>query len=153
MQFMNSKNKPGRSQVYSDRSIPIACVRGRQAVVVHFSKLLADAKMSEQQWRVMRIVQDFGPTPLSTLCERSCIHKVSMTRIIRTLSARGFVISRRNPQDGRALNISMTDEGHRFLGEVGHEADQISARIATEFGDEKTRLLLDLLDELSRLEI
>jgi len=150
---MKSNNKPDPSQAYSDRSLPIACVRGRQAVVVHFSKFLADAKMSEQQWRVMRIVQDFGPTPQSTLCERSCIHKVSMTRIIRTLLARGFVISRRNPQDGRALNISMTDEGHQFLREVGQEADQISEKIATGFGDEKTQLLLDLLDELSRLEI
>ena len=120
---------------------------------MHFAKMLADVDMSEQQWRVMRIIQDSGPVPLSILCARSCIHKVSMTRIIRTLSQRGLVISQRDPKDGRAQIISTTESGHQFLKETGQEADRISAKITDGFGEEKTRLLLGLLEELSQLEV
>ena len=50
-------NKPMRS---IERSIPIALLRAREAVMAHFRPLLADRGYTEQQWRVLRILNEYG---------------------------------------------------------------------------------------------
>ena len=55
---------------YSERSLAIACTRGRHAVVSHFTDLLKDAGLTEQQWRVIRIISDFAPLSLNELSQK-----------------------------------------------------------------------------------
>ncbi len=138
---------------YSERSLAIACTRGRQAVVAQFSPLLADAGVSEQQWRVMRVLEDFNLISLSDLSDKSCIHKVSVTRILRILASRGYVEVTRDKKDKRAFNVRITSEGAVFNQKYAAEASRISQKIVQEFGIEKSLLLLVLLDDLSKLSI
>ncbi|WP_370320285.1 MarR family transcriptional regulator [Oricola sp.] len=138
---------------YSERSLAIACTRGRQAVVACFGELLSEADVSEQQWRVMRVLGDFSPIGLSELCEKTCIHKVSMTRIVRILSKRDYLEIARDSHDRRTLNVSITPEGMAFNSRYAAEASRISREINRRFGMEKSLLLLVLLDDLSKLSI
>lgn len=136
---------------YSERSLAIACTRGRQAVVSHFQKLLADAKLTEQQWRTLRIIYDYGPIGVADVCRYSCIHKVSMGRIIKALMERGIVDRTRNPNDQRAYDVMLTTQGKAMLDQMTPEASRISRQIAERFGEEKSALLLSLLRELAEL--
>jgi DNA-binding MarR family transcriptional regulator len=138
---------------YSERSLAIACTRGRQAVVSCFSTLLAKADMSEQQWRVMRVLGDFNPIRLSELCDKTSIHKVSMTRIVRVLTVKGYVEVSRDKEDKRTLNISITNVGKDFNTHYAVDAAEISQKIVHSYGMEKSMLLLVLLDDLAKLDI
>ncbi|MBV1868086.1 MAG: MarR family transcriptional regulator [Marinosulfonomonas sp.] len=150
MEATNKKNSS--KQAYTDGSLATACVRGRHAVISHFTEFLAEIKMSEQQWRSIRTINDFEPIRLSVLCQRTCIHKVSMTRIIRALTQRGLVLSQPDLSDGRAQVITVTEEGKKFIRSVSPQADQITGSVVKKFGRENTKRLLDLLDQLSRIE-
>ena len=41
------------------RSVPIALIRAREAVMAHFRPLLAQRGYTEQQWRVLRVLEHF----------------------------------------------------------------------------------------------
>lgn len=136
---------------YTERSLAIACTRGREAIVKRFQNLLASQGFTEQQWRVLRVLYDFEPVPLAELCRLCCIHKVSMTRIVRTLMQRDLVTRQRQDADRRAYDVSLTPAGRRLLSEMTPVANDIYQSIARDFGPEKTRLLLRLLKELSQI--
>lgn len=136
---------------YSERSLAIACTRGRQAVVSHFHELLVEANLTEQQWRVLRVVSDYEPVALTEVCEYCCIHKVSMTRIIRTLIERGFITRKRNIEDRRAYDIALTPVGRAFLEDYTPRANIISRQIVERFGVGKSAQLITLLKELAAL--
>ena len=147
-----TNKKPTPKPAYTDGSLATACVRGRHAVVSHFTNFLAEIKMSEQQWRSIRTINDFEPIRLSVLCQRTCIHKVSMTRIVRALIQRGLVLSQPDLSDRRAQIITVTQEGKEFIRTVSPQADQITGAVVKKFGRANAKRLLDLLDQLSRIE-
>ena len=136
---------------YTERSLAIACTRGREAIVKRFQKLLAGEGFTEQQWRTLRVLYDFEPMPLADLCRLCCIHKVSMTRIVRTLMERGLVLRQRQQGDKRAYDVSLTDEGRALLARMTPVAHDIYRGIAKDLGEEKTHQLLRLLRELSEI--
>ena len=134
---------------YTERSLAIACTRGREAIVRRFQGILADEGFTEQQWRVLRVLFDFEPVPLAELCQLTCIHKVSMTRIIRTLMKRGLVTRQKRDGDKRAYNITLTDQGRLKLKEMTPVANEIYAGITRDLGHEETLELLRLLKKLA----
>lgn len=136
---------------YTERSLAIACTRGREAVVSRFRSLLAAYGLTEQQWRVLRVLYDYAPISLTELCALCCIHKVSMTRILRALMERGLVERARHGGDRRAYVVSLTAEGSKLLDETTPVANDIYAGIARQFGLAKTRRLLTLLRELAEI--
>lgn len=136
---------------YTERSLAIACTRGREAIVRRFQKLLAGEELTEQQWRTLRVLYDFEPIALTELCQLCCIHKVSMTRILRALMERDLVVRQRQDTDKRAYNISLTPEGRLLLNKMTPIANGIYKGIRADFGEEKTRMLLGLLKELAEI--
>ncbi|WP_226561603.1 MarR family transcriptional regulator [Salipiger thiooxidans] len=137
---------------YSERSLAIACTRGRHAVVSHFSELLKEVDLTEQQWRVLRIIADFAPLPLSELSQRSCIHKVSMTRIIRALSKRGLIFTEKDSEDQRSQKADLTMAGREFVEELRPKSETIARGIVERFGPENAAQLLHLLNKLAQLD-
>lgn len=145
------KTDTAPASLYTERSLAIACTRGREAIVRRFQKLLAGEGLTEQQWRTLRVLYDFEPIPLTELCALCCIHKVSMTRILRTLMERGLVMRERQSGDKRAYDVSLTDDGRTMLDRLTPIAHDIYRGIAFDFGEKKTQMLLSLLRELSEI--
>lgn len=137
--------------MYVDRSLAIACTRGREAVVSRFRDLLHREGLSEQQWRVLRILTDQGEKTSAEISALACIHKVSISRIISSLEGRGLVSHRASETDARASYVSLTTEGHALMAPLVEEATKIHLQIAEEFGIERYEQLLLLLRQLAEI--
>ncbi|MGL4281189.1 MAG: MarR family transcriptional regulator, partial [Albidovulum sp.] len=70
------------------RTLPIALLRAREAVMERFRPLLAAHDISEQQWRVMRVLQEAGESDATQLSRAANVLAPSLTRMLRTLEAR-----------------------------------------------------------------
>ena len=130
------------------RSLPIALLRAREALMAHFRPMLAAHDLTEQQWRVIRVLGERGTLDASEVADRAFILAPSLTRIIRTLEERGLILKERGEADGRRVMLSLTQEGLRIIDEVAPESRQIYASLEARFG---AAWIADLLDRLERL--
>lgn len=131
------------------RSLPMALLRAREAVMARFRPMLAEHDVTEQQWRVLRVLNEASPLDATEVADRASILAPSLTRIIRTLEERTFITRRKAEDDGRRILLSIAEAGTALIEEVAPEQKQIYEDIVTRYGEEKIEHLLDLLEELS----
>lgn len=131
------------------RSLPIALLRAREAVMTHFRPMLAAHDLTEQQWRVIRFLAENGVVDATEVAERTFILGPSLTRMIKTLESHGLIKKARDEADGRRVLLQITPAGLHVIEEVTPESRLIYADLERKFGEEKMDLLLRLLSELA----
>ncbi|MCK9913277.1 homoprotocatechuate degradation operon regulator HpaR [Microbacteriaceae bacterium K1510] len=130
------------------RSLPIALLRAREAVMEQFRPMLAAHGITEQQWRVVRLLAERGSLDASQVAEEAFILAPSLTRILRSLGQRGLIKRRKDVNDGRRTLLEITPAGLAILEEVVPESGQIYQALEKRYGREKLQKLLDMLDDL-----
>lgn len=131
------------------RSLPIALLRAREAVMSHFRPMLAQHDVTEQQWRVIRVVHEAGTLDASEVAERAFILAPSLTRMIRSLEERGFISKHKDKGDGRRVLLKIAPAGEKIIREVLPDSLKIYADLEAHYGQERLDILLELLDELA----
>jgi homoprotocatechuate degradation regulator HpaR len=133
----------------TSRSLPIALLRARETVMSRFRPLLAAHDVTEQQWRVIRVLGEAGRLDATELAARSCILAPSLTRILRALDERGLIVRGKDEEDGRRIVVEISDAGHRLIADVMPESRVIYAEMEARFGRARIDALLDMLQELN----
>ncbi|MGF6174548.1 homoprotocatechuate degradation operon regulator HpaR [Ensifer sp. 4252] len=133
------------------RSLPIALLRAREAVMGHFRPMLARHEITEQQWRVIRILAESGKVDASEMADKAFILAPSLTRIIRSLEERGLITKHKDADDGRRVLLEIAPAGMRVIADVGPESRAIYDTLEARYGRERVEVLLDMLDELATL--
>ncbi len=111
--------------------------------------MLAAHDMTEQQWRVIRILAEQGMLDASELAHKAFILAPSLTRILRTLEERGFITKNKDKNDARRVLLHITPVGLKLIEEIAPESTAIYDALEEKFGSEKVDHLLDLLEELA----
>jgi homoprotocatechuate degradation regulator HpaR len=133
------------------RSLPIALLKAREAVMSRFRPMLNAHDVTEQQWRVIRILGEAGePLEATDLADRACVLAPSLTRIIKTLEDRGVITRQRHETDGRRVLLEITPAGVALIRSVTPESAKIYVELEARFGRERLDQLLDLLEILTR---
>ena len=130
------------------RSVPIMLLRAREAVMSRFRPLLIAHDLSEQQWRVLRVLGEVESLEAREVAERACVLAPSLTRIVKALEERGLIARRIHPKDRRQILLSVTPRGVELLSVLTHEASTGYAEFAEKFGAERIDILLDMLADL-----
>lgn len=134
------------------RSVPIALIRAREAVMAHFRPLLAQRGYTEQQWRVLRVLDEFGPLDPTQLAGKAALLMPSLTRILKTLEQKGAVIRKRDPDDGRRALIQITPKALKTIETSLPGTNSAYREIEAQFGTDKMQELLVLLDRLANIK-
>ena len=134
-------------------SVTLALLEAREALMSHFRPPLHDIGLTEQQWRIIRILAQFGELESTQLAEKACVLKPSLTGIIRRLSEMGLVTRRRGDTDQRFVFIQLTKEGEDIFKKMSVEMEKRYQNIHQQIGDEKMAKLLELLREVQKLKI
>jgi len=132
----------------TSRSLPIALLRARERVMGPIRAKLADVGVTEQQWRVLRVLDEGGPLDPTAIAERACLLAPSLTRIARTLEAKGLITRAPHESDGRKVRIDISDEGRALIAAAAPRSNLIFAELEAAYGAEKLERLLDLLEDL-----
>lgn len=130
-------------------SLPIALLRARESVMSLFRPMLAKHDVTEQQWRVLRVLAENGRLDATELAERASVLAPSLTRILRSLDERGVVRRAKDDGDGRRVLVEIAPAGLAIIEKVLPESRAIYARIERAYGKERIDALVELLDDLS----
>ena len=131
-----------------DRSLPMALLRAREAVMKKFAPALREHGLSPQQWRVIRALVETPELDATELAEACALHLPSVSRILQNLDSRGLVKRRASNDDQRRSIISITARGRRLFEHLSPVNEARYAHITERFGYGKLELLYELLDEL-----
>lgn len=132
---------------YSD-SLPLALLRGREAVMERLRPTLRRHDITEQQWRILRTLLEVDEIETSDLAHKVCLLPSSLSRILRSLGERQLIRRRVPAQDLRRVVISISDEGRRLIDTVAPAALPEYEEILRLYGRERTELLKLLLRQL-----
>ncbi|MCK8462776.1 MarR family transcriptional regulator [Aliiroseovarius sp. S1339] len=133
------------------RSLPIALMRAREKVMGPVREMLAPAGITEQQWRILRVLSEYGPQDATHLGERTSLLLPSLTRIIQTMVGNGMVTRTPDVSDRRRQTLAITPTGQQIIDDNLDEAARIAASFVRHLGDERYEALLDALEALESL--
>jgi len=112
--------------------------------------MLRASGLTEQQWRVLRILSEFGPQDLTEIARQACLLMPSLSRMIRSLADNGLVIRASDAKDRRRQTVVISPAGQQLIDDNLVQATQIAANYRDQLGAERYELLLDLLTELEQ---
>lgn len=130
------------------RSLPIILMRARETVMAPIRQMLNESGITEQQWRILRVLSEGGPQDASRLAKRACILLPSLTRISRSMIEKGHIERAVETHDRRRYVVSITAKGQKIIDVNLPRAAEIAAGYRAKLGKERFEMLLDLLQEL-----
>jgi homoprotocatechuate degradation regulator HpaR len=134
----------------TSRSLPIALLRARETVMGSFRDMLAKAGISEQKWRVLRVLFEGGPMEQTAIAEGACLLLPSLTRILVSMEKEGLVTRTTDTKDRRKTIVVLAPAGVALIKTHSEESKTISLRLEDSFGKERLETLLDLLEDLHK---
>ena len=135
-----------------DQSLPMALLRARELAMGYFRPMLNEHGLTEQQWRVIRVLEEYGGLEFHELSRIALIQPPSLTGILTRLERADLVRRTRSSSDQRRLHLSLTRAGRRRFETVSGEAEQRYGQMEQHLGAAKLRSLMSILREFDRLE-
>lgn len=108
-------------------------------------EMLAETGITEQQWRVLRVLAEHGPQNSSLLASRASLLFPSLTRITQTMHGKGLITLSRDTDDRRRQTIAITAKGQKIIDDKVDQAADIVKAIQKKLGKKKYEELLDTL--------
>lgn len=131
-----------------NRSLAITLLRSREAVMDRFRPMLASAKITEQQWRVLRGLSEHGEVEAGKLAYIACILPQSLSRIARNFEKKNLIFMKNDSSDARKILLSLTDEGKILMSRATIDSKEIYSQLIEDFGRENLDQLLEKLNLL-----
>ena len=130
-------------------SLPIVLLRARESVMAPIRKMLSHSDVTEQQWRILRVLLEHGASDAKSVAERACLLFPSLTRMAIAMETRGLISRKPDETDGRRLVLTITAKGRQVIESNLCEAVQIADDFKAKLGPDEYRRLIGLLQKLS----
>ena len=145
-----------KKQAFVHRNLPRLLLQAREAVMTHTRPSLREHGLSDQQWRVLRVLGENAHfeegVETGRVAREAFLLGPSLTGVLTRMERDGLIERRRCPQDARSTVVRATDLG---LTKVAKLSDAIEAHYAwmeSELGKQKLAQLYQLLDAVIQLE-
>ena len=132
-------------------SINISLIQAREALMTQFRPILNNAGITDQHWRIIRLLAENGTLDFQDLANQACILRPSLTGILTRLEKVGYVVRLKPSNDQRRVYLKLTGEGEKLHRTT---CDQVDARydvIESVLSKDKLKQLQSLLGELSAI--
>jgi len=135
------------------RSLPMVLLRARETSMQLFRPMLSDYDLTEQQWRVLRVLAARQkPLDVGRLAAATFLLAPSLSRILVNLEARQLVERQTAPEDQRRSLIELSEAGGELVNLVAPRSEAIYRRVEERFGADRLQALLVELHELADLD-
>ena len=120
-----------------DHSLPMILHRTLDAIMPEYRELFARFGLTEQQWRVMRVLWTSKKVTSAELSSRTLLPAPSLVGIIDRLEKKSLVSRLRSVEDRRVVYVVATAEGRALEKQVTPLVAEVDARLrASVSGDD-----------------
>jgi homoprotocatechuate degradation regulator HpaR len=130
------------------RNLPLLMLRAREQVIGRFRPLLNVQGITEQQWRIVRVLLDAGalePREIGELCQLS---SPSLAGVLARMEQIGLVNRKRLAHDQRRVRVSLTPRSRALAARMAPQIEAVYARVEELLGEKFCERLYQALDEV-----
>ena len=95
------------------RNLPLLLLEAREEILAHFRFILNRFGVTEQQWRILRVLHERGELEPWQIADACRISSPSLTGMLTRMDATGMVRRRRSSTDQRRQVVSLTPSSRR----------------------------------------
>jgi homoprotocatechuate degradation regulator HpaR len=132
-----------------EQSLAAIVLSAKEAVIAPMRPKLREYNITEPQWRVMRVLNDRGATDATCLSDVSLLHGPSVTRILKDLEERKFVVREPDANDKRRAVVVLTPAGREIVKEISRDVLRVMREYSERFGAQRLEKLVNELRALS----
>jgi homoprotocatechuate degradation regulator HpaR len=134
------------------RNLPRLLLQARESVMAHTRPSLREHGLSDQQWRVLRVLGEHGTVETGRVAREAFILGPSLTGVLARMERDGLVRRERDPADQRRTVVEATAKGARLVERLSHTVEAHYAWMEKSLGKQKLAQLYELLDHVIALE-
>ena len=142
---------------FDHRNLPRLLLEAREAVMLHTRPSLRQHNLSDQQWRVLRVLGEHADKPAGIETGRGAQEAYllgpSLTGVLTRMERDGLIERQRCPQDARRTVVRATPAGLDKVQALSHGIEAHYAWMEAQLGKERLSALYALLDQLIALEV
>jgi homoprotocatechuate degradation regulator HpaR len=124
-------------------------LQARELVIAHFRPILNAHGVTEQQWRIVRLLLDTGPLEPRQIGDLCRLSSPSLAGVLARMEDLGLVRRKRLPKDQRRQHVSLTATSRALAARMAPRIEAVYTHIETLIGREFADLLYRTLDDLN----
>ena len=132
-----------------DNSLPMILNRALDATMPDYRELFARFQLTEQQWRVLRVLWSTGKVTSVELSTRTLLPAPSLVGILDRLEKKGLVSRVRSVEDRRAIFVIATAEGRALEAQVTPLVSEIDQELRARVTPEEWQMMEQVLQKIS----
>ncbi|MGC1174951.1 homoprotocatechuate degradation operon regulator HpaR [Polaromonas sp.] len=137
---------------FTHRNLPRLLLQARESVMAHTRPRLREHALSDQQWRVLRVLGEHGVVETGKVAREAFILGPSLTGVLTRMERDGLIRRARDPADQRRTVVEATDKGMQLVETLSQTIEAHYAWMEKTLGKESLAQLYELLDQLIELE-
>lgn len=130
------------------RNLPMLLLRAREKMMERFRPLITAHGLTEQQWRVIRALDESGPLEPRQISDLCTISSPSMAGVLARMEALGLVTKERFAEDQRRVLVSPTKKSQQLVKAVSKELEAHYAALEDAVGRDVVERVYRALDDL-----
>lgn len=134
------------------RSLPMMLIRALDSVMPRFREIFKEFGLTEQQWRVLRVLWEQDEITFRDLADITLIAGPSLVGVVDRLKAQGLVDRRRSTTDRRNVFVFSTDKGKDLHWQVRPKVDQVYAELQGSIEPAEWQQIINNLDRVASLQ-
>ncbi|HFN3491550.1 homoprotocatechuate degradation operon regulator HpaR [Proteus mirabilis] len=132
-------------------SLTIALLQARESAMGFFRPVLKEHNLTEQQWRIIRVLADKRSIDFHELAQKTCILRPSLTGILIRMERDELICRLKPVSDQRKLFVSLSTNGQNLYDKIQPKIEEGDQLLEQKFSTEKLQHLSILLKELIAL--
>ena len=140
------------STPFVHRNLPRLLLQARESVMAHTRPSLREHGLSDQQWRVLRVLGEHGTVETGRVAREAFILGPSLTGVLSRMERDGLVQRARDPTDQRRTVVAATAQGLKLVATLSHAIEAHYGWMENTLGKQKLAQLYVLLDAVIEIE-
>lgn len=128
------------------RNLPQLFLKAREELLCHFRPIISHFGLTEQQWRVLRVLSEMEQLEPREICEMCHILSPSLTGVLSRMEEMKLVTRTRFPEDQRRVMVRLTPKSEQLVSELGPLIVAQYRLIENSFGPELIKQLYEVMD-------
>lgn len=132
-----------------ENSLPMILNRTQDAIMPRYRELFARYDLTEQQWRVLRVLWASTKVTSAELSARTLLPAPSLVGILDRLEKKELVVRLRSSTDRRVVHVTATPLGKSLEVEVRPFVSEIDTDIRSTVTEDEWNTMQNILEKIA----